>query len=132
MIGLRIKQLMSQEKLDVMTLAKRLGKTKQAVYDMLEKTDVNTSLLRQLSPIFHVPISAFFEEEDAMYYSARTTGDYSPTVSGVNENVTVYATNDKETILSERVAHLTEKNEMLTAMIKEKERLITVLLKTTK
>ena len=123
---------MSQEKLDVMTLAKRLGKTKQAVYDMLEKKDVNTSLLRQLSPIFHVPISAFFEEEDAMYFSARTTGDYSPAVSGVHENVTVYATSDKETILSERVAHLTEKNEMLTEMIKEKERLISVLLKTTK
>lgn len=132
MIGLRIKQLMSQEKLDVMTLAKRLGKTKQAVYDMLEKTDVNTSLLRQLSSIFHVPISAFFEEEDAMYFSARTTDDYSTALSGVNENVTVYATSDKETILSERVAHLTEKNEMLTEMIKEKERLINVLLKTTK
>ena len=115
-----------------MTLAKRLGKTKQAVYDMLEKKDVNTSLLRQLSPIFHVPISAFFEEEDAMYFSARTTGDYSPALSGVNENVSVYATSDKETILSERVAHLTEKNEMLTAMIKEKERLINVLLKTAK
>ena len=132
MIGLRIKQLMSQEKLDVMTLAKRLGKTKQAVYDMLEKTDVNTSLLRQLSQIFHVPISAFFEEEDAIYSGSRTTGDFSPAVSGVNENVTVYATSDKETILSERVAHLTEKNEMLTEMIKEKERLINVLLKTTK
>ena len=132
MIGLRIKQLMSQEKHDVMTLAKRLGKTKQAVYDMLVKTDVNTSLLRQLSPIFHVPISAFFEEEDSMYFSARTTGDYSPALSGVNENVTVYATSDKETILSERVAHLTEKNEMLTEMIKEKERLISVLMKQTK
>ena len=132
MIGLRIKQLMSQEKLDVMTLAKRLGKTKQAVYDMLEKTDVNTSLLRHLSPIFHVPISAFFQEEDATYHSARTTGDYSPPLSGVNENVTVYATSDKETILSERVAQKKKKNEMLTAMIKEKERLINVLMKTTK
>ena len=30
-------------------LAKRLGKTKQAVYDMLDKEDVNTSLLRELA-----------------------------------------------------------------------------------
>ena len=128
MIGLRIKQLMSQEKLDVMTLAKRLGKTKQAVYDMLEKTDVNTSLLRKLSPIFHVPISAFFEEEDSMYYSARTTGDYSPAVSGVNENMTDYNNPENPALLSERVAHLKKENEMLTRIIEEKERLINVLL----
>ena len=121
---------MSQEKLDVMTLAKRLGKTKQAVYDMLEKTDVNTSLLRQLSPIFHVPISAFFEEEDSMYFSARTTGDYSPAVSGVNENMTEYNNHENPTLLSERVAHLKKENEMLTQIIKEKERLINVLMKT--
>ena len=63
-IGLKIKELMSKENLDAPTLARRLGKSKQAVYDMLEKTDLNTSVLRNLAEIFHVPVTFFLTEED--------------------------------------------------------------------
>lgn len=62
-IGLKIKELMSKEKIDTPTLAKKMGKTKQAVYDMLEKEDVNTAILRQLSDIFKVPVTFFLAEE---------------------------------------------------------------------
>ena len=62
-IGLKIKELMSKEKMDAPTLARELGKTKQAVYDMLEKEDVNTAILRQLSDIFKVPVTFFLTEE---------------------------------------------------------------------
>ena len=62
-IGLKIKELMSKEKMDAPALARRLGKTKQAVYDMLEKEDVNTAILRQLSDIFKVPVTFFLTEE---------------------------------------------------------------------
>lgn len=62
-IGLKIKELMSKEKMDTPTLAKKMGKTKQAVYDMLEKEDVNTAILRQLSDIFKVPVTFFLAEE---------------------------------------------------------------------
>lgn len=62
-IGLKIKELASKEKLDVSELAKRLGKSKQAVYDLLEKEDLNTSILKQLSQILNVPITAFFQEK---------------------------------------------------------------------
>ena len=55
---------------------------------------------------------------------------YSPSVSGVNENLTEYTNPENHTLLSERVAHLKKENEMLTQIIKEKERLITVLMKT--
>ena len=61
-IGLKIKELMRKEKIDAPTLAKRMGKTKQAIYDMLDKDDLNTSILRQLSDIFNVPITYFFVE----------------------------------------------------------------------
>lgn len=57
---------------------------------------------------------------------------YSPAVSGVNENLTEYTNHENPTLLSERVAHLKKENEMLTQIIKEKERLINVLLNTTK
>ena len=39
-IGLVIKELMLKQNIEVADLAKRLGKTKQAVYDMLDKEDV--------------------------------------------------------------------------------------------
>lgn len=63
-IGLKIKELMSKEKIDAPTLAKRLGKSKQAIYDMLEKSDMNTSLLRELSKIFGVPVTFFLTDKE--------------------------------------------------------------------
>ena len=60
------------------------------------------------------------------------TAYYSPSVSGVNENMTEYTNHENPTLLSERVSHLKKENEMLHTIIEEKERLITVLLNTTK
>ena len=63
-IGLKIKELASKENLEIPAIAKKLGKSKQAVYDMLSKQDLNTSVLRELSVILKVPITAFFQEND--------------------------------------------------------------------
>lgn len=63
-IGLRVKELVVKEKLDIPEIAERLGKSKQAVYDMLSKQDLSTSVLRELSVILKVPITAFFQEND--------------------------------------------------------------------
>lgn len=60
-IGLKIKELMSERKIDAPTLAKRLNKTKQAVYVMLEKEDISTSVLREVANVFNVSLSYFFE-----------------------------------------------------------------------
>lgn len=62
-IGLKIRELMSKEKIDAPTLAKNIGKTKQAVYDILDKEDLNTSLLRKLAKVFNVPITYFFTDD---------------------------------------------------------------------
>lgn len=53
---------MDKENIDAPALGKKLGKTKQAIYDMLVKEDVNTSVLRQLSTIFDVPMTYFVSE----------------------------------------------------------------------
>ncbi|MBT9871959.1 hypothetical protein GPL06_03840 [Bacteroides salyersiae] len=63
-IGLRIKELASKEKLEIPEIAEKLGKSKQAVYDMLSKQDLSTSILRELSGILRVPITAFFQENN--------------------------------------------------------------------
>lgn len=62
-IGLRIKALMNERNIDVPALAKKLNKTKQAVYIMLDKEDINTLILRELSCIFNVPLTYFLEED---------------------------------------------------------------------
>ena len=59
------------------------------------------------------------------------TAYYSTAVSRVNENLTAYNNCENPTLLSERVAHLKKENEMLTRIIEEKERLITVLMNQT-
>ena len=55
-IGLKIKELADKKNITLADLAKRIGKTKQAVYEMVDKEDVNTSILRKLSVEFNVPI----------------------------------------------------------------------------
>lgn len=125
-IGLKIKELMVQEKIDIPELAKKLGKTKQAVYDMLEKKDVNTSLLRDLSSIFNVPISIFFVEDPI---TNSTTG---------NSNIVVGRDNNGQISISEcqdrledallEIEHLKEIIEAKDKLIDEKERLINVLM----
>lgn len=57
---------MGQEKIDAPALAKKLGKSKQAVYDMIDKQDMNTSVLRELASIFSVPLTYFVTEDNEM------------------------------------------------------------------
>ena len=62
-IGLKIKGLVDKEKLDIPYIAEKLGKSRQAVYDMFGKEDLNTSVLRQFSNILRVPLKTFVEED---------------------------------------------------------------------
>jgi hypothetical protein len=126
-IGEKIKVLMSESNIDIAALAKDLGKSRQAVYDLLDKKDVNTSVLRDLCKIFNVPITIFFEEN--ISHLSNVSGD-SNIVVGHNNNGEINA-NCKQKLdnaLSEikfLKAELDNKNKLL----EEKERLINVLLK---
>lgn len=71
-IGLKIKELMSKENMDAPTLAKKLCKSKQAVYDMLDKNDLNTSVLRQLANVFNVPVVFFLTDQKDVQDSENT------------------------------------------------------------
>lgn len=127
----KLNLLIRSNKKSVPEIAAICGLTKATLYNILSGQDTKVSTIEKLCSVLSItPAELFLDDNETSVITAHTTGDYSPALSGVNENVTVYATSDKETILSERVAHLTEKNEMLTEMIKEKERLINVLMKT--
>lgn len=126
-IGLVIKELMLKQNIEVADLAKRLGKTKQAVYDMLDKEDVNTSLLRELAAIFNVPITIFFD--NSVNNNQSNTGNNS-IVLGQNNNVDSLNLDYKEKLESAlvEIKHLKEVIDAKDKLLQEKERLINVLI----
>lgn len=126
-IGLVIKELMLKQNIEVADLAKRLGKTKQAVYDMLDKEDVNTSLLRELAAIFNVPITIFFD--NSVNNNQSNTGNNS-IVLGQNNNVDSLNLGYKEKLESTlvEIKHLKEVIDAKDKLLQEKERLINVLM----
>lgn len=126
-IGLVIKELMLKQNIEVADLAKRLGKTKQAVYDMLDKEDVNTSLLRELAAIFNVPITIFFD--NSVNNNQSNTGNNS-IVLGQNNNVDSLNLDYKEKLESAlvEIRHLKEVIDAKDKLLQEKERLINVLM----
>lgn len=63
-VGLRIKQEMQNARMTVKDVSEHLKISRAAVYDIFKKKDVNTSLLRDLSTLFQVPMSIFVEEYD--------------------------------------------------------------------
>ena len=124
-IGLVIKELMLKQNIEVADLAKRLGKTKQAVYDMLDEEDVNTSLLRELAAIFNVPITIFFD--NSVNNNQSNTGNNS-IVLGQNNNVDSLNLDYKEKLESAlvEIKHLKEVIDAKDKLLQEKERLIKV------
>ena len=126
-IGLVIKELMLKQNIEVADLAKRLGKTKQAVYDMLDKEDFNTSLLRELAAIFNVPITIFFD--NSVNNNQSNTGNNN-IVLGQNNNVDSLNLDYKEKLESAliEIKHLKEVIDAKDKLLQEKERLINVLM----
>ncbi len=62
-IGNKISQLMRKEKIDSPTLGRMIGMSKQAVYQNLQKRDLNTSFLRKISTALDVPLTYFVSED---------------------------------------------------------------------
>lgn len=65
-IGKKIKHLASSKNLTASALGKSIGVTKQAVYDLYEREDVNTATLRKVSFALKVPVTVFFEDDELM------------------------------------------------------------------
>ena len=114
-IGLKIKELASEINITLADLAKRLGKTKQAVYEMVEKEDVNTSILKKLCSEFNVPISYFFDGDET---GVQVIAHHNSQAVGIG-NITQSGDQTEISLLKEKIKHLEE-------LLAEKERLIKV------
>ena len=123
----------SHKELTQTAIAKMLG-IKPSTFTEILKGRMNASLdlMALLATNFGVSATWLLVGTGEMFANEEKqqgkTAYYSTAVSGVNENVTEYNNHENPTLLSERVAHLQEKNKMLTQIIEEKERLISVLM----
>ncbi len=132
MIGDRIKKLIEESRYSVPQVAERLNMTNQNLYKILKKESVDSNLLFDLSKLFGVPISYFFEDENGS--SAINLGEKNIALAGsgnnfFKENAQDVNTISKITELEQKVQHLTELIKQKDIIIAEKERLINTLLK---
>ena len=123
----------SHKELTQTAIAKMLGIKPSTLTEILKgRMNASLDLMELLTSNFGVSATWLLVGTGEMFANDEKqkgkTAYYSPAVSGVNENMTEYTNHENPTLLSERVAHLKKENEMLTQIIEEKERLITVLL----
>lgn len=119
-IGLEIKKLAREENITLAELGKRIGRNKQSVYEMVEKEDINTGLLRKVALALNVPISHFFCDECGS--DVKTVVGSIVTGDNINSSINNFDAATQE------VALLKEKINSLEKLLEEKERLIKVLL----
>ena len=86
-IGKKIKELAEKKRLTAPKLGKALGITKQAIYDLYEKEDVNTKLLKQVADELGVPVSIFFEEEETKTEVVEQNGGKQNTLNKAGRDV---------------------------------------------
>ena len=127
----------SHKELTQTAIAKMLGIKPSTLTEILKgRMNASLDLMSLLATNFGVSATWLLVGTGEMFTNEEKqkgkTAYYSPAVSGVNENLTEYNNHENPTLLSERVSHLKKENEMLHTIIEEKERLITVLLNTTK
>ena len=127
----------SHKELTQTAIAKMLGIKPSTLTEILKgRMNASLDLMALLATNFGVSATWLLVGTGEMFTNEEKqkgkTAYYSPAVSGVNENITEYTNPENPTLLSERVAHLKKENEMLQTIIEEKERLINVLMQTTK
>ena len=127
----------SHKELTQTAIAKMLGIKPSTLTEILKgRMNASLDLMELLASNYGVSATWLLVGAGEMFVNYEKqkgkTAYYSPAVSGVNENMTEYNNSENHTLLSERVSHLKKENEMLTQIIEEKERLITVLLNQTK
>lgn len=118
MTGEELKNRLKGARYSITDLAEKLGMTRPNLSQALSAKDVKTGLVEELAKVLNLPISYFFGE-DIGNNNATANGESS--VAAINSNVTM----ESNEMLKERVKHLEE-------LLKEKERLINVLMESRK
>ncbi len=70
-IGVNIKTIMEKLRISPVELASKLGFTREAVYSILRKEDINTKLLQNIADALGVGITEFFGESISEYNAMK-------------------------------------------------------------
>jgi len=120
-VGLKIKELITEKKVNVPELAKLIGKTKQSVYGYLDKEDIDTSILRKIAEVLEVPVSSFFEDASTGIKNFNKDGVQNIGVKNAKSNFYASGDTDKILLLEQEVKHLKEKLKESKQLSEQKE-----------
>lgn len=126
----KLNLIIRDSKMNIPEVAEKCGITKTTLYNILNGADPRISTVEKLAQVLGIPPSILFFDDNTIFPTSQTTGDFSPAVSGVQGDATVTISNEGEALQKERIAHLKEKVKHLQDIIDEKERLIKVLMET--
>jgi transcriptional regulator with XRE-family HTH domain len=122
-IGDKIKNLIENSKYTVTQVASNLGMTNQNLYKILKKDSVDSKILVELSKLFGVPISYFFDDQPLEPFGADM--EQVQPGAGLGERLRVLSANlDKATQWQARAEQLAHDNEELRAMVDAQQRTI--------
>lgn len=75
-IGLKIKELCEAKNISVADLSKNLGKSRQAIYDILEKKHISTELIESIANFLDTPMYIFFIDDKEKIENLSSSTDY--------------------------------------------------------
>lgn len=113
-IGNKLKKILKREGINAKEFGKMIGKSEQRIYQYYNATKFDSDQIIEFSNIFKVPIAYLFDDE-GYRLNQSVVGDGSAASIYGNATVGVIADKDKE------IEHLKQ-------LLKEKERLIQVLM----
>ena len=96
-IGNKIKELAGNKKLSAQKMGNAIGLTKQAVYGIFQKEDINTNLLKQIADVLGEPISVFFDDPKVC---TRTNSQGNDNNNQQGNNNTYYNNGDSAEMLA--------------------------------
>ncbi len=69
-----VKQVVEKRGISISALAKRMGKSRPYIYNLFEKTTIDTATIFQLSEILDYPFTELLNKEE--YYREYKTGEW--------------------------------------------------------
>ena len=122
-IGEKIKDIIDSNEVNVTDFAKKINRSREYVYTIFKKEEMDTGLLKQIARALSVPVVCFFEEEEV--YENNQIGKISGTGNRVQQGHVNVMLESQEREIDNLKLLLTEKDKV----ISEKERLIQILMK---
>lgn len=122
-IGEKIKDIIDSNEVNVTDFAKKINRSREYVYTIFKKEEMDTGLLKQIARALSVPVVCFFDEE--VVCENNKIGKISGTGNKVQQGHVNVMLESQEREIENLKLLLTEKDKV----ISEKERLIQILMK---